>query len=288
MTVTIDNAYVRTFESNVRFLAQQGDTRLRNWCDVVTEVGEDHVFETLGTVDAEQKIGRLVATPVMDSPWGNRVATPATYHAGDSTEQEDPSAMLIDPNSKITQVLGMAMRRQVDDVIIDAANATAYDKDGSSHAYDTDNHLIGDGTGVISLDLITQALETFDADDVPEEEPKVWVFGPTQKRKMLQLLEVTSADFQSKKALTNGFLPDFLGFTWIMSNRLNYSASGKIYNLVFTKWALGLHITKDIWARVAEDASASFAWRLYTAMTMGAVRVEDEQMLVVHLKDDVS
>lgn len=287
MPNTVNNAYVRTFEANVRYLAQQSDTRLRAWVDEVSERSEDHVWETLGSIDAEQKVGRLVATPVADSPWDNRLATISTYHAGDTSEQEDISQMLMDPNSKLAKNLGMAMRRQVDDIIIAAATATAYDKDGGTTAFGA-GQTIGDGTGVISLDVITEVLELFDTNDIDEDESKVFVIGPTQKRKMLQLLEVTSADFQTKKALADGFLPNFLGFSWIVSNRLLVPTADELTCLAFTKWGIGLHIAKDIWARVAEDPSASFAWRIYTALSMGSVRVEDEHVIKVHLKDTMS
>jgi len=46
-----------------------------------------------------------------------------------------------------------------------------------------------------------------------------------------------------------------------------------------------LQVNKDIWARVAEDPTISFAWRIYSALTMGAVRVEDEQIVHVHVKN---
>jgi hypothetical protein len=287
MPNTVDNAFVRTFESNVRFLAQQSDTRLRKWVDEVSERSEDHVWETLGAIDPEQKVGRLVSTPVADSPWDNRLASIATYHAGDTSEQEDISQMLIDPNSKLTKNLAMAMRRQVDDIIITAATATAYDKDGGTTVWDS-GQTIGNGAGVISLDFITEVMELFDSNDIDEDERKVFVIGPTQKRKMLQLLEVTSADFQTKKALADGYLPNFMGFDWIISNRLLIPTGGQLNCLAFTKWGLGLHVAKDIWARVAEDPSASFAWRIYTALSMGAVRVEDKHVVKAHLKDSMS
>ena len=287
MANTVDNVYIRTFEDNLRFLAQQSTTKLRGWVDEINEGGEDHVFKMLGSIEAEEKVGRLVSTPVADSPWTNRLVTPATYHAGDSSEQEDISKLLMDPNSKLTKNLAMAMRRKVDDVIIAAATAAASDKDGTSIAYDTDQ-VIGDGTGVISLDIITAVLEMFDAADIDEDEQKVFVIGPTQKRKMLQLLEVTSADFSAKQALTDGYLPNFLGFTWIVSNRLLVPSADELTCLSFTRQAIGLQVLKDIWARVAEDPSSSFAWIIYTAMSMGATRVEDEHLIKVHLKDAMS
>jgi hypothetical protein len=42
---------------------------------------------------------------------------------------------------------------------------------------------------------------------------------------------------------------------------------------------LGMNIPKNITARVAEDTSISFARRIYCYTVMGAVRVEDLQIV---------
>jgi hypothetical protein len=76
-----------------------------------------------------------------------------------------------------------------------------------------------------------------------------------------------------------------MGFEWIMSNRLQAPSGGEIDCLFMTGRALGMQVNRDITARVAEDPSASFAWRLYASATMGATRVEDEQIVRGHLKD---
>jgi hypothetical protein len=76
-----------------------------------------------------------------------------------------------------------------------------------------------------------------------------------------------------------------MGFTWVMSTRLLIPAGGQLSCLAFTKRAIGLQVNKDIWSRVAEDPSISFAWRIYSALTMGATRVEDEQIVHLHVKD---
>ena len=78
-----------------------------------------------------------------------------------------------------------------------------------------------------------------------------------------------------------------MGFTWIMSTRLLAPASGQLSCLFMTTKALGLAVNRDITARVAEDPSVSFAWRFYLFMTMGAVRVEDEQIVELHVADTV-
>ena len=80
----------------------------------------------------------------------------------------------------------------------------------------------------------------------------------------------------------------WMGFTWVVSNRLLAPVAGQISCLAFTKKAIGLQVNRDIWARVAERADLSFAWHIYTAMTMGAARIEDEHIVHLHLKDAMS
>jgi hypothetical protein len=85
-----------------------------------------------------------------------------------------------------------------------------------------------------------------------------------------------------------GYIKNWMGFTWILSNLLNSPGAGQLDCFAMTRRAIGLHVSKDVWARVGEDPSISFAWRIYTAMTMGAVRVEDEQLVHFKAKDTVT
>jgi len=286
MAITIQNVYIQTFERNVRHLAQQMDARLRMCVTEKGTNGERHNWERLGPGQASEKTSARVATPTSDLPWSRRVSLAKTYHIGETTEQEDLVQMLVDPNSNITKNLAMAMKRQWDDVIIEAATADALTGDGTSIALPA-AQTVGDGTGVMSLDIILQVQEKFYQNDIEHDVPKCFVIGPTQQRKLMQLLEVTSGDFQEKKALASGMLPNFMGFTWIVSTRLLAPAVGEIDCLAFSQQAIGLQVNRDITARVQEDPSLSFAWRLYCYMTIGAVRVEDEHMVRVHLKDAI-
>jgi hypothetical protein len=288
MAVSISNAYIQTFERIVRQLAQQSEAKLRT---AVTERGEGsqkHNWERLGKGLAVSKAAGLVDTPNQTLPWSRRVSIAQTWHAGESTEQEDVAQMLVDPNSNIAQNLGMSMKRAVDDIIIAAATGNAIDGAGSPVAFPS-GQVVGLVTVPISFDLVTEVQEKFMKNDIDPSEPKVFVVGPTQVRKLMQLTEQTSSDYVNAQALqklnSSGIVPNWMGFTWIMSTRLTIPSATQLNCLAFTKRAIGLHVAKDITARVAEDPSKSFAWRLYCHMTMGATRVEDEQIVRVDVKD---
>ncbi len=287
---TQPNVYISTFESIVRHLAQQEVTRLRPYVTERSAGSVNHNWERLGSSDAVLKSGRLVNTPEADTDWSRRISVAQTYHNADSTEQEDPSQMLVDPNSNLAKSLAFSMRRQTDDILIAAATGTALDGDGVNNPLPA-AQTIGDGTAPISFDLITAVQEQFMNNDIDPSIPKVAIVGPTQVRKLMQLTEQTSSDYVQAQALQHlqqaGVVPNWMGFMWVMSTRLLEPAVDEKSCLFFTERALGLHVAKDISARIAEDPSKSFAWRIYVNLVMGAVRVEDEHIIELHVADTI-
>ncbi|GAG42996.1 unnamed protein product, partial [marine sediment metagenome] len=219
------------------------------------------------------------ATPVADTVWSRRVSVSQTWDNGESTEQEDPVQMIVDPNSNLVTSLGYSMRRAQDDVIIAAATADALNGDATTTAF-LAGQTIGDYTTPISFDFVTAAQEIFMQNDIDPSVPKVAVVGPTQVRKLMQLTEQTSSDYVHAMALQNyGIVANWLGFTWVNSTRLLLPDTDQIDCLFMTRRGIGMNIPKNITAKVAEDPSISFAWRLYCFTVMGAVRVEDKQIV---------
>ncbi len=284
MANTIDEVYIDTFEHNVRHVAQQKNAKTLDWVQLRGEESENHNWEKLGKTTASIKTTRLQATPVADVPWSRRVAVSATWDVGDSTEQEDPTQMIIDPNSNLVMTLGFAMKRAQDDVVLTACTADALNGDGTTTSFLTAQE-VGDYTTEITFDSITEIQEKFMENDIDPDIPKVAIVGSKQTRKLMQLTEQTSTDYASRgKAQTlmdYGIVPNWLGFTWINSTRvLHPTAPGTDVDCIFmTRSAIGMNMPKDLTARVAEDPSISFAWRIYCFAVQGAVRVEDEHIV---------
>lgn len=292
----LSNVHIETFEQNVVHLAQQMGTKLRGTVQERGVNGAAHNWETLSPfadldLDGDGIKGDGVTpTPNEITPYARRISMAETIHTGTTVNNEDIVQMLIEPKSSATYALSMNMNRALDDVIIRAATGTALDGDGVNNDLPASS-IVGDGTSPISFDFITEVQERFMQQDIDPEQPKVAVIGPTQVRKLLQLTEQTSADFVSRQALqqlnASGIVMNWMGFTWIMSTRLLAPSPGEIDCLFYTPDALGLQINEDITVQVAQDPSASFDWRLYTRMTIGAVRVQDEKIIRGHLADTV-
>ena len=285
MANTIPNVYIQTFEKNVRFLAQQKGSKLRPYVQMRGgDLGEKHNWERVGTIEATTKTGRGVQSPILDTPFSRRVATPVTKHAGDLVEPEDVVQMLVDPASSITTAMGYAMGRAVDDLIIAAATGTALDGQGNANAIPAAQ--LNPGTlqnTAISLSAVSQVQKLFLSNNIDPEVKKVAVVSPGQMENLLQIDKATSMFFVNQKALAEeGIIKNWMGFDWIVSNRLlQYNSGASTRCLFFSENALGFMMNKDIWTRAEENPDKSFAWQIYSAFTGGAVRVEDEHMVAV-------
>ena len=288
MANTVDNVFIQTYENTVRHLAQQGITRLRPWVMERSVQSEGHNWERLGAQEAQQKTTRLQATPVQDYPWSRRKSVPVTWDTGDSTEQEDIVQMLVDPNSNLAMAQAKAMRRAHDDEIIAAAVGDSRDGDGNAVTIPAEQTIGSQGSPVtMTFDLVTEVTERFMDNDIDPDEEKVFVVAPKQARKLLQLTEATSGDYNAVRPLTSkGYIESWMGYTWLVSTRLPDSSAGQddSENYIFacTRKALGLQMNRDISVRIAEDPSVSFAWRLYAYSTFGAIRVEDEHLVRIN------
>jgi hypothetical protein len=290
MAVSINQVYVDGFRDVLRHLAQQKTSKVRAWCDEFSPEAETGNWDRLASAEAAAKV-RGAATPNSQRVWSRRIAVASPYNDAEFTEVEDPSMMLTDPNSNFVRSLGYSMGRKMDDIIITAALGSALNsvRDGAGANAPTSvavtaGQTVGDWSKAISFDYVTEVLETFNENDIDMDEPKVAIIGPRQVRELMNLTEQTSADYVQAQALQqNGIVPNWMGFTWIMSNRLYTNAPvpaiAEQSCIFMTRRALGFHIPEDITTFVERDPSNQYAWRPYCQFTAGAVRVEDEHLV---------
>jgi hypothetical protein len=285
MAPTIDSAFIEEYEDNVRHLAQQMETRLRPHVYEVSSGGEAYNFERLAATDAVVKTGRRVPTAYVDDVWSRRVAVPSTFNHTMSIEHEDRVQMLVNPDSNYAYNQAMAMNREMDNLIITAASGDALDGDGAPVVIPP-AQIIGDGLAPISFDLVTAVQEQYMLNEVMPDEEKIMVVGPTQVRKLMQLTENTSSDYVQAQALQRyGIVPNWLGFKWIVSNLLEAPAVDQLYCISYTRRGIGLAVNQDTFTRIGENPSMSYMWQVFSQWTMGAVRVEDEHVVIMHVAD---
>lgn len=277
--------YERTYERIIRQLAQQKGSLLRSWC-MEKAAPYMHLWDRLGTATVAAKTdGTTTATPENSGALTRRRTTPATYHTGATLEQEEIAKVVTDPTSALAYSQAMALGRKMDEVILAAALGNALDEAGGTTALPAGQQL-GGATQAFDFAFIQSVQEKFASNDILPDEEKVFIVRPNGAKKVAALTQAVSSDYVNNKALANGpFVQQWMGFTWIVTNStgLTNVTGNQYYYVAMTRRALGLHLAKDIWARISEDPSVSFSKRVYAAMTIGAARIEDTHVVRAHV-----
>ena len=286
MSNQITTAFVQQYGSNVQMLSQQMGSRLREAVDVETITGKNAYFEQIGSVAAQVRTSRHASTPQIDTPHSRRRVSLADYEWADLIDDADKVRMLIDPTSSYAKAAANAMGRSMDDVIITALGGTAYSGEtgGTSVALpSTQKFATSNQSDGLTVAKLLDAKKKMDLADVDPSIARYIVCGATQISDLLNTTEVKSSDFNTVKALAQGQIDSFLGFKFIMSNRLSFDASNTDDRLVFafTKDAIKLAIGKDITARISERDDKSYSTQVYYCMAIGATRMEEEKVVQI-------
>ena len=282
MSVQITTAFVEQYKSNVFHLAQQKGSRLRDAVRTETVTGKSHFFERIGDTAALKRTSRHSDTPRVDTPHSRRKVTMDDYDWADLIDQEDKVRMLISPQSEYAMSGAWAMGRAMDDAIISAASGNAFGgvSGGTTVALPSGQKIVHASTGLTLTKLIS-AKEILDAADTDPDEPRYMVVSAKQLSDLLGSTTITSADFNSVKALVQGELDTFLGFNFIRSERLETDSNSDRLVLGFCQSAIGLALGRDIETRISERADKNYATQVFLSMTIGATRVEDEKVVQI-------
>ena len=174
----------------------------------------------------------------------------------------------------------MAMGRAMDDVVISAALGTSFtgETGSTSTALPSTQKIAEAGTAGLTIAKLRTAKEKFDLASVDPSITRNIVVSPRQITDLLGTTEVTSSDFNTVKALANGEINSFLGFNFIVSNRLSIESS-KRKCIAFASDGIALGVGKDVNARIDERADKSYATQVYYCMSIGATRMEQAKVL---------
>jgi len=286
MSIQITTSFVEQYSSNVSMLSQQMGSKLRGSVDVENINGKNAFFDQVGVTAAQLRTSRHGDTPQIDTPHSRRRLSLADYEWADLVDDVDKVRMLVDPTSSYAKAAAAAMNRAMDDVIITSFNASASTgvAGGSSTALpSTQKTATSDQSDGLTIAKLLAAKKILDNNDVDPSLKRYIVCGPQQISDLLGTTSVTSADFNTVRALSTGEVNSFLGFEFIMSTRLNKDATNTTDRLVFayTEDAIKLGIGKDIGAKISERADKSYSTQVYYCMSLGAVRMEEKKVVQI-------
>lgn len=282
MSVNVTTSFVEQYSANVQMLSQQMGSVLRGAVDVESIKGKNAFFEQIGKVTAQLRTSRHGATPQIDTPHSRRRLNTATYEWADLIDDADKIRMLIDPTSSYAKAAAAAMGRSMDDVIIAAALGSADTgvSGGTSTALPS-SQKIAHGSAGLTVAKLLSAKKILDENDVDPSIKRYCVVSPEQVEDLLNTTEVKSSDFNTVKALAQGDINSFLGFTFLTSNRLTQDATPNRQVIAFASDGIKLGIGKDITAKISERDDKSYSTQVYYSMDLGATRMEEEKVVEI-------
>jgi len=287
MSIQITTAFVEQYSANVMHLSQQKGSRLRPAVSSETVTGKNAFFEQIGSTTARVRPSRHADTPQIDTPHARRRVSLVDYDWADLIDNEDRVRMLIDPTSPYAQAAGFAMGRAMDELIISAADGTAYTGvDGSTAtAFDTSNIVdvqVGSGSPAADVGLnvakLRAAKEILDANEVNPEESRFIVLNAKQLKNLLAETEVTSSDFNVVKALVQGEVDTFMGFKFIRTELIGVDGNADQKVLFFGQEGIKLAVGSNPMARISERADKNHATQVFYSMCIGATRMEEKKV----------
>jgi hypothetical protein len=281
MSTQVTTAFVQQYSANVQMLSQQMGSRLRDAVRVENMVGKNAFFDQVGKATAQKRTTRHADTPQIDTPHARRRVSLVDYEYADLIDDQDKVRMLIDPTSSYAMAAAAAMGRAMDDEIIAAALGTAYTGETGSTATSLPAaQQIANGSADLTVAKLRQAKKILDLSDVDPSIPRYIAVGPDQVEALLGDTNVTSSDFNTVKALVQGEVNQFMGFNFIVTNRL--AKSGNIRScFAWAEDGLALAVGRDVNARIDERADKGYATQVYYAMSIGSTRMEEEKVVQI-------
>ena len=229
MAVTIDQAFIRQFESEVHMAYQRMGSKLRNTTRFKGNVkGSSTTFQKVGTGVAGTK-SRHGNVPVMSVDHTAVECTLGDYYAADYIDKLDELKINHDERMVITQSAAAAVGRKSDELIIAALDGTS-------------NTIVESGTDGLTQAKIETVFAAFGDNDVPEDGERYFVVSPTAWTDLLGISAFADADFVGADDLPykGGMVARrWLGFMWMTFSGLD-KASNIRKNFAYHRSAIGL------------------------------------------------
>jgi len=312
MSFTIDTAFVKQYHANIERLLQQTGTQLRPYVRVEQQNGEEGYWEQIDKVEAQEVFARFADSPQMDTPHARRKVMLRQFDVGDFIDKFDEVKMLIDPSSTYVQNFVSALNRAVDMVIIGRNSLTDAITNASSGGFFNTAYTGKNGTSTVSFPAgnvvavdfsstgtnsnltITKVIEgkrllmSFFNQPAGIQnatgvgiEPWYHGFTASQLAALLKTTQVTSADYNSVKALVNGTINTFMGFQWIWSEFFMTNATPYRLIPVWTKNGMLAAIGRDISTFVMQRPDKRMSWYAYAMLSVGSTRMQENKIVQI-------
>lgn len=287
MSKYLTNAAVIEFDNEVKH-QYQGYGKLRNTVSLRTGVvGESYKFTRMGKGLANQKATQADVTP-MDIQHARQTAVMSNWNAPEYTDIFDQAEVNFDERTELATTIAKAIARREDQLVIDALAAVTF---AATNDQNPDTGRIFDisATRNFDVDVVRSAAEHLN-DIEAEMEGRHIIIKAGALTQMLADSEVTSSDYVSVKALINGELNTWMGFTWhVIGTRAEGGlpgVTGDEIAFAYMKSAIGLAIGIDMKTSV-DWVPQKTSWLANGMFKAGSVAREPQGIIKIQYDETV-
>jgi len=299
--LTIDQFYTDQFDANWQHLVQQNEGRVHSLVRQETVKGKRKLLNFIGKSKARLITTRSGKTIPSNTPFAKRKLSLRAYDEVYHEDEWDAELLgdVTSPRSAVVISHASAFQRAYDEAVIEAATGTAYIGEDGDEAVDLPNgqkvpvNYIHGGTGSnsgLTLAKIIKAKSILGKNEAAGQN-KTGVMGDqliflvTQQQLddlLVNVDQVSNSRYADVKALVNGEVNQFMGFTFIRTQLLELNSSTDVRTCIafvssgvaFSKNGMSTKIT------VRDDLNETLQIR--TKGRHGATRTEEEKDVAVY------
>ena len=273
MAVGISNAFVQLFDAEVKQAYQASRALAGVTRERANVEGNQVKFPKIGKGTATVRVPQTDVTPLNVS-YSQVTASMSDYIAAEYSDIFHQAKVNFDERRELVEVVGNAIGRRMDQLVIDALNAAS-----SPSTVGTD---IG-GTGTnLNLAKLLAAKKALDAKNVPAE-GRCMVIHANGLSALLDETELTSSDFATVKALSAGEIDTFLGFKFIMLGDRDEGGlplPSTRTSFAFHRDAIGLGISMNQKSEI-NYVPEKTSFLVSSMFSAGAIAIDDEGIVKI-------
>lgn len=253
----------------------QGANKLDGCCKLRSGVvGDIYKFRTMGKGLANQKASQADVTP-MDVAHTLVNCTLENWLAPEYTDIFDQAEVNFDEKSELAMTIAKALGRRKDQLVIDALDA-------STPTATVATSVGGAGTGM-NIEKILAAKEELDDNEV-DDEGRIMLLTARSAASLLAQTEISSADYNTVKALARGEVDTFAGFKFVFIGSRTEggitSASNVYDGYAYHRDAVGLAVGIDQKTEINYIAEKT-SWLCNGLMKAGSVAIDNTGIVKV-------
>lgn len=296
----IPEHFVRTFETNWNHAVQQMLSKLKECVTPKQFEGKEHVMTDLKGVSFNERITRLGNTDPDEVEAGKRKLSKRDFKCAVIFDRKDKDFLgqLQAPQSEIMDEMRFAWQRKLDELIIEAASATAYGgpdpyvtaitlPSGQKVAVDYVHTGSAANSGMTPW-KINEATRIFETNEIYANEEELFLaLSPNEKQDLIVYVQNSPNDVYAKMIAgwLNGETDKLMGFRVKETNRLIKNTSTDIRTCI--AWSKrGIFVAPDTFEiRIDELPTQDHALQLVAYAEYGAVRRYEERVVEIYSDD---